>query len=65
MNDLKIYVDEWKTSSGADYFVTFERNGKTITPYMFKERYKAEYEVASFRHFFFDEPQPDIMDYGP
>ena len=45
----------------TDYFVHINYNGRTTTPHMFKDRYKAEYEVAHWKHIFFGEPEPDLM----
>lgn len=60
---LEIYVTEYKATFGSDYFVTFKRGEKIITPHVFREKDKADYEVASYRHFFFGEPKPDILDF--
>lgn len=58
-------VSEMKTSAGADYFVSIKCDGREITPHMFKERWKAEYEVAEWKWLFGQGEKPDLMAYGP
>lgn len=63
--DITCYVGDMKTSAGMRYYVCIERNGNTITPHEFGERYKAEYEVACWDAFFNDKPKPSALDFKP
>nr|WP_278388440.1 hypothetical protein [Brucella intermedia] len=58
-------VGEMQTSSGADYYVCVKVGGREITPHMFKERWKAEYEVAEWLWLFNGGEKPDLLAYGP
>lgn len=68
------YVGDMKTSAGMEYYVSIERKEdldkpfferKIMTPHMFKERWKAEYEVATWDAFLNGGEEPDILAYGP
>lgn len=61
---VKCYVGVMQAGGKETYLVCLERNGKQITPYEFNERYKAEYEVASFNHLINDGTEPDILAYN-
>lgn len=37
-----------RTTAGSDYYVRIRCGGREMTPYMFRDRYKAEYEAAHF-----------------
>jgi hypothetical protein len=54
-------VAEMKTSAGSDFYVMLRMDGREITPHMFKIRGRAEYEVAAWKHFFGQGPEPDIL----
>lgn len=58
-------VGEMQTSSGADYYVCVKVGDREITPHMFKERWKAEYEVAEWLWLFNGGDKPDLLAYGP
>lgn len=61
---IKVDIQRMRLSDGStDYFVRIRCNGRTTTPHVFKDRYKAEYECAHWRHIFFNEPNPDILAY--
>lgn len=60
-----VSVVEMKTSAGADYFVHIQVADREITPHVFKERWKAEYEVAEWKWLFGQGEKPDLMAYGP
>jgi hypothetical protein len=48
----------------TDYFVAIIVGDREITPHVFREQYKAEYEVASFKWLFFGGEEPDLMAYN-
>jgi hypothetical protein len=58
-------VQVMQTSAGADYFVAVKVGDRELTPYVFKERYKAEYETAMYRWLLNGAEKPDLMAYGP
>lgn len=58
-------VAEMKTSAGSDYFVSVRVGDREITPHAFKERWKAEYEVAEWKWLLNGGDKPDLMAYGP
>ncbi|MFV0800604.1 hypothetical protein EGJ57_04680 [Brucella anthropi] len=60
-----VCVGEMQTSAGADYYVCVKVGDREITPHMFKERWKAEYEVAEWQWLFNDGEKPDLLAYGP
>lgn len=62
---IKCYVATSKEScdAGPKYWVTIERDGKTITPYHTFIRGRADYEVASWDHLLNGAPEPDILAY--
>lgn len=60
-----VSVQEMQTSAGADYFVHIRVADRTVTPHVFKQRWKAEYEVDHWKWLFGQGDEPDIMDYGP
>ncbi len=55
------YVSEMKTTAGTDYYVTVRFGDRTLTPHMFKQRGKAEYEVAEWNWLINGGEQPDIL----
>lgn len=60
----EVYIQRMCLSDGStDYFVTVKVQDRVTTPHMFKDRYKAEYECAYWRHIFFNEPKPYILAY--
>ncbi|WP_284209439.1 hypothetical protein [Methylorubrum aminovorans] len=61
---IKAEVVTMQTSAGADYYVWLTCGDRSVTPYMFKERYKAEYEAAHFAWVFgLRDEAPDLMAY--
>ena len=60
-----VSVQEMQTSAGADYFVHIRIADRTVTPHVFKQRWKAEYEVDHWKWIFGQGDKPYIMDYGP
>lgn len=59
---VRYQVATMRTSDGgADYYVHLECEGREITPHSFKERWKAEYEVAEWRWFFGQGEKPDVL----
>lgn len=60
-----VSVQEMKTSAGTDYFVHIRVADRTVTPHVFKQRWKAEYEVDHWKWIFGQGDEPNIMDYGP
>ena len=58
-------VSPMKTSAGTDFYVHLRCGDRTITPHMFKEEWKADYEVAEWKWFFGQAEKPDILAYGP
>ena len=61
---ITVDIQRMRLSDGrCDYFVRIDCDGRSVTPHVFRERYKAEYEVAHWKHIFFNEPKPDIMAY--
>lgn len=59
-----VTVQEMKTSAGSDYFVHIRVGERTVTPHVFKERFKAEYEVDHWKWIFGQGEEPDLMKYG-
>jgi hypothetical protein len=61
---IKADLHVMKTSAGADYYVRLKQGDRSFTPYMFKERYKAEYHIDLFKWLFGELPEePDCMKY--
>lgn len=60
-----VTVQEMKTSAGSDYFVHIRVQDREMTPRMYKERWKAEYEVDEWKWLFRQGEKPDLMAYGP
>ncbi|EHK56853.1 hypothetical protein [Allomesorhizobium alhagi] len=57
-------VLEYRHSSGfPDYYVSVERNGKSLTPYKSKSKGRVEYSVAEWEWLLNDGPKPDILTY--
>lgn len=63
--DVECFVREMRTSKGAEFFVVVKRDGRELTPHMYTERWKAEYDVASWQHLLCGAPEPDLLAYGP
>lgn len=59
------FVREMRTSKGSEFFVVVRCNGRELTPHMYTERWKAEYDVASWQHLLCGAPEPDLLAYGP
>lgn len=49
----------------CDYFVRIRVGDREITPHVFRERWKAEYEVAEWQWLLNGGEKPDLMDFGP
>lgn len=62
---IECSVATMKTSAGEDYYVHLRCGERTITPHMFKEHWKADYEVAEWKWFFGQAGKPDILAFGP
>ena len=61
---ILVDVQRMNTTRGPDFFVRFRCGGREVTPYVFRERYKAEYEAAHFAWIFGLRPdKPDLMAY--
>lgn len=60
-----VTIQEMKTSAGSDYFVHIRVQDREMTPRMYKERWKAEYEVDEWKWLFGQGEKPDLMAYGP
>jgi hypothetical protein len=61
-----VTVQEMKTSAGTVKRDKIGDADRTVTPHVFKQRWKAEYEVDHWKWIFGQrETQPDIMNYGP
>jgi hypothetical protein len=61
-----VRVKTMRLSDGrSDYFVSIKVGDKEITPFVFKEEYKAAYEAASFDWLLNGADEPNILDYGP
>jgi hypothetical protein len=65
MIDPVVTVQEMQTSAGTDYFVHIRVADRTVTPHVFKQRWKAEYEVDHWKWIFGQGEEPDLMEYGP
>lgn len=63
--DVECGVKTMKTSSGEDHYVSVVCDGRELTPHMFKERWKAEYEAAEWQWLLNGAEKPDILAYGP
>lgn len=60
---MEIKVSLMKTSAGDDYFVMLYNEGREMSLYSFKERFKAEYTAAEMRYVMFGGEEPCILDY--
>lgn len=61
-----VTIQEMQTSAGTDYFVHIRVADREITPHVYKQRWKAEYDVDHWKWIFGQiAEQPDIMNYGP
>jgi hypothetical protein len=61
-----IRVKAMRLSDGrSDYFVSIKVGDREITPFVFKEEYKAAYEAANFNWLLNGADEPYILDYGP
>lgn len=49
----------------SDYFVSIERDGREVTPHVFREEYKAAYHVALYRWLLCGGEEPDLIAFGP
>lgn len=60
-------VVEYKKSDGSiDHYVRITCGDRNLTPYMFPERWKAEYSAAEFQWLFGQRgEQPDFEDFDP
>jgi hypothetical protein len=61
----RCYVAEMKTSAGSDFFVAIKIGDRELTPHMFKEKWKADYEVEEWKWMFGQAEKPDLMAFGP
>ena len=63
--EIKCYVNPMRLSDGrTDYFVTIECEGRVVTPHAFRDRWKADYEVAHWNYIFNGGEEPDLMAFG-
>lgn len=59
-------VLEYKKRDGtSDFFVALDCGDRQVTPYSFSERWKAEYEVATFEWLFGRRDKPDFDEFDP
>jgi hypothetical protein len=66
VKQIKCYVNPMKLSDGrTDYFVTIECEGRITTPFVFRERFKADYETAHLNYIFNGGDEPSLMDFRP
>jgi hypothetical protein len=62
---ITVEVMKMKKSEGADYFVKIDCDGRSVTPHVFSERWKAEYEVHHYKWVFgLSDTQPEFSDYN-
>lgn len=62
---VRVEVAVMRTSSGQDYYVRLRCGIRETTPFMFKERFKAEYEVAHLQWVLgIRAEEPSILDYS-
>lgn len=62
---VECFVREMRTSKGSEFFVVVKLGDRELTPHMYTERWKAEYDVASWQHLLCGAPEPDLLAYGP
>lgn len=62
---VKVSVQPMRCTNGDDFFVAVECGGREVTPYAFKEKFKADYEADFLRWVFEGGERPDILAYGP
>lgn len=48
-----------------DYFVRIRVGDRELTPHVFREKWKAEYEVAEWEWLLNGKEKPDLLDFGP
>jgi len=63
--DVECYVREMRTAKGSEFWVVVKCGDNDLTPHMYAERWKAEYDVAEWKHLLCGAPKPDILAYGP
>jgi hypothetical protein len=59
--DIKVSVAPMHTSAGTDYFVQIECDGRYITPHVYKQPGRAEYDVAFWKWIFGQGEKPDLL----
>lgn len=63
-NKITVDVQTHRKSQGADYFVRITCDGREVTPHVFTERWKAEYEAAHYAWVFhLRDEKPWPLDY--
>jgi len=63
--DVECYVRQMRTANGSEFWVVVRCGSNVLTPRMYAERWKAEYDVAEWKHLLCGAPKPDILAYGP
>lgn len=59
-------VAEMKLTDGrSDFYTRITVGDRSITPYVFRERWKAEYEAATLRWLFCGGEEPDVCKFDP
>lgn len=62
---ITVDVLHMRKSKGADYFVRITCGERDVTPHVFSERWKAEYEVAHYQWVFgLRDEEPCVLDYN-
>lgn len=60
----QVYIAAMKCSNGTDYYVTIKCGDRETTPFKFKEKWKAAYEVDHLKYVFGYRPdEPDLLSY--
>lgn len=63
-NQISVDVLRMDTTRGPDFFVRIKCGDRSVTPHVFRERFKCEYEVAHYSWVFGLRPdEPDLMAY--
>lgn len=62
---VSVDVREMKTSLGRDYYVCVQVGDRYLTPNMYREKWKADFDAAEWTALFNGTARPDILSFMP
>jgi hypothetical protein len=62
---VTVDVREMKTSAGSDFYVCVSVGDRYLTPNMYREKWKADFDAAEWSSLLTGSPRPDILAYTP